>query len=146
MTIKFKVGDVVKVKSGKTYRIVSLLDDRYEDDYNAVQMRDGKQYGPHRHFKHTSFVGLPLYNTEDRKEVTTIEPIVTVIITYPNDPRPAKHCLPKRRRARWPMPCGRTTAASKYKCSIPVRRVDPCPDRSRDTKMPPGRNSPASTT
>jgi uncharacterized protein YodC (DUF2158 family) len=93
MTIKFKVGDVVKVKSGKTYRIVSLLDDRYEDDYNAVQMRDGKQYGPHRHFKHTSFVGLPLYNTEDRKEVTTIEPIVTVIITYPNDPRPAKHCL-----------------------------------------------------
>jgi len=55
---KFKVGDLVKVKSGKLYRITHLRGAALyrEDSYSAVQLRDGKRYGPSRVFKENALV------------------------------------------------------------------------------------------
>lgn len=55
---KFKVGELVKVKSGKLYQIERLRGAGLyrEDGYSAVQLRDGKRYGPTRVFKESALV------------------------------------------------------------------------------------------
>lgn len=57
-TFKFAVGDLVRVKSGKVYKIERLRDAaRYrEDGYSATQVKNGKLYGPMRVFKESALV------------------------------------------------------------------------------------------
>ena len=60
---KFKAGEMVKVRSGKVYKIRCPRTDDHRDfkgepGYDARQLRDGKLYGAERIFPESALAAL----------------------------------------------------------------------------------------